>query len=109
MINEISLVSLFVGTALCGIGTMGILRLPDFMNRLHAGTVITTLGSFFILLPVALYSIETGDSNYLKSAIILLFSIWIGGAVGSHSISRAMFSKGMAPSNLVKNQMEEAQ
>lgn len=107
MINEISIASLFLGTALCIIGVIGALRMPDYMNRFHATTIIVTLGTLFLLLPVGLFSIRTGDWGYAKSAIILLVVTWLGGAVGSHAMARAMFRRGMKPGNLVKDQMEE--
>jgi len=107
MINEISIVSLFLGTALCIIGVIGVLRMPDFMNRFHATTIIVTLGTFFILLPVALFSLLSGEPGYAKSAFILLVVTWAGGAVGSHAMARAMFKRGMKPNNLIKDQTEE--
>ncbi|MFH1447821.1 MAG: monovalent cation/H(+) antiporter subunit G [Candidatus Micrarchaeota archaeon] len=107
MITEISTISLFIGTALCCIGTIGILRMPDFMNRLHSGTIITTLGTFFLLIPVGLSGLKTGDVGYVKSAIILLVVLWLGSAIGSHAIARAMFKMGIKPDNLVNDQMVE--
>jgi monovalent cation/proton antiporter MnhG/PhaG subunit len=116
MITEISIVSLFLGTALCIIGVIGVLRMPDFMNRFHATTIIVTLGTFFILLPVALFSVKEdpgapfsltiGELGYAKSAFILLVATWVGGAVGSHAMARAMFKRGMKPDNLIKDQTE---
>ena len=103
----ISTASLFVGIALCIIGVIGILRMPDFMNRFHASTIITTLGTAFLLFPVGLASFESGEFGYARSAIILLASVWLAGAVGSHAIARAMFKRGIKPGNLVKDQMEE--
>jgi multicomponent Na+:H+ antiporter subunit G len=107
VIGTISTSSLFIGTALCMVGVIGILRMPDFMNRFHAGTVITTLGTGFLLLPVGLASIESGDAGYAKSALLLLAAVWLSGAVGSHAIARAMFRRGIKPENLVRDQMGE--
>ena len=107
MINEISIASLFLGTALCIISVIGVLRMPDFMNRFHATTILVTLGTFFTIFPVALFSVTTGDAGYAKSAVILLATTWLGGAVGSHALARAMFKRGLKPKNLVKDQMEE--
>ena len=107
MIYEISTGSLLLGTALCMISVFGVLRLPDFMSRFHASTILVTLGTLFILLPVGLYSYETGELGYVKSALILLVVTWLGGAVGSHALARAMFKRGLKPGNLVKDQMGE--
>ncbi len=104
---ELTAVSLLLGTALCIISALGILRLPDFMSRFHASTILVTLGTLFLLIPVALYSKTTGELGYAKSAVILLIATWVAGAVGSHAMARAMFKRGMKPNNLVKDQTGE--
>lgn len=107
MIEMISTASLFIGTILCTIGAIGVVRMPDYMNRFHASTIIVTLGTLFILLPVGMHSINTGDLGYAKSAIILLFATWIAGAVGSHALAQAMFARNKKPGNLVKDDLQK--
>ncbi|MFH0817658.1 MAG: monovalent cation/H(+) antiporter subunit G [Candidatus Micrarchaeota archaeon] len=107
MIYEFSALSLLLGVALCMISVLGVLRMPDFMSRFHASTILVTLGTLFILIPVGLHSKTTGDLGYAKSALILLIATWAAGAVGSHAMARAMFSRGMKPKNLIKDQTLE--
>jgi multicomponent Na+:H+ antiporter subunit G len=107
MIFEFSVVSLLIGTALCIISVLGVLKLPDFMSRFHASTILVTLGTLFLLIPVALKSVQTGELGYAKSALILLAATWLAGAVGSHAMARAMFARGLKPNNLVKDQLAE--
>lgn len=106
MISEITLASLFLGTILSTIGVIGVIRMPDFMSRFHASTIIVTLGTLFLLLPIGLFSLKTGDPGYAKSALILLVATWVAGAVGSHALARAMFRRGERPKNLVKDELK---
>ena len=45
---------IIAGGAFCLIGAVGILRMPDFYTRVHAASVTDVVGSFAILLGLAL-------------------------------------------------------
>ncbi|MDP4994432.1 MAG: monovalent cation/H(+) antiporter subunit G, partial [Burkholderiaceae bacterium] len=49
VLNVISWLSLAIGGIFCVIGAIGLLRMPDFFTRMHAASVIETLGAGLIL------------------------------------------------------------
>lgn len=49
IIDFIGGVLLIVGAAFLLFGGLGLLRMPDIFNRIHAGTKATTLGTLFTL------------------------------------------------------------
>ncbi|MFH1470680.1 MAG: monovalent cation/H(+) antiporter subunit G, partial [Candidatus Micrarchaeota archaeon] len=79
MIYELSVISLLIGVALCIISVIGVLRMPDFMSRFHSSTILVTLGTLFLLIPVALFSVQSNDLGYARSALILLAVTWVAG------------------------------
>ena len=44
------LLCLFLGGLFCLIGTIGLIRMPDFFTKMHASSLIETLATGFILL-----------------------------------------------------------
>ncbi|MCX9157975.1 monovalent cation/H(+) antiporter subunit G [Niveibacterium sp. 24ML] len=81
-------VLLIVGALAALIGTWGMLRLPDFMTRLHAPTKAATLGAGCALAALALrfYFVEGGSS--LRYLIPLGF-VFVTAPVSAHMLARA--------------------
>ncbi len=50
LVDVLSWICLVLGCALCLIGGLGLLRLPDFYSRLHGGGMTDTLGAGLVLL-----------------------------------------------------------
>ncbi|MCX6777462.1 MAG: monovalent cation/H(+) antiporter subunit G [Candidatus Micrarchaeota archaeon] len=95
---------LSAGVLLMAIGTLGILRLPDFMSRFHSSTIIATLGSACILFAIVYYGFAIQNFAYIRQPILILAAIMLTGAVGSHAMARAQFLRGEVPDNLGKNE-----
>lgn len=76
------------------VGTIGVLRLPDFFCRTHAATKCDTLGMGSILVGLAIYERFSFDALKILvlSALVLLSS-----PTAAHAISRAAFRRGLAP------------
>lgn len=76
------------------VGTVGILRLPDFYSRAHAASKCDTVGAGSLLL--ALGIVNAIDISTVKilalAALVFLTSPTIG-----HTLARAAFRTGMAP------------
>ena len=64
--------------------SLGLIRMPDFLNRIQAGTKASTLGSLLILAGVAVLN----PVWWPKLLIIFIFII-ITNPVSSHCIGRA--------------------
>lgn len=89
MLIEI-LVSAFVliGATFALIGSIGLLRLPDFYTRLHGPTKATTLGISGMLIASGLYfSTATGHIS-LHEVLVLLF-LFITAPVSAHLLAKA--------------------
>ena len=87
--------------ALCGfgalfflVGTLGMLRFPDFYSRTHAATKCDTVGAGSILLALALLRAPEPDALKLivLGALILLSSPTV-----AHALARAAYRAGLTP------------
>lgn len=72
--------------------TVGLLRLPDVYNRLHATTKCDTLGAGLILLALSL-SGRPWD-QVVKLVLILVF-LWLSNPTAAHLLARAAFAAGI--------------
>jgi multicomponent Na+:H+ antiporter subunit G len=90
---------------ICGLvfftgGAVGILRFPDFYTRLHPAGKMDTLGSFLMVLAVALFNLHEFSwgavLTSLKILLIVLF-IFILNPTATHAIVDAGFRAGMRP------------
>ena len=77
-----------VGAGFSLIGSLGLLRMPDFFTRLHGPSKATTIGMGSILLASALYMSVRGPGLSLHEFMISLF-IAITTPVGSHLLAKA--------------------
>lgn len=83
-----------VGAALALIGTIGVLRFPDFFTRLHAASITDTAAVTLLLAGMAFLA-----PNWLivfKLAAIWLF-IFLTGPTGSHALANAAHTAGVQP------------
>ncbi len=92
-IDIISLISLIGGLFFLFVGTVGLLRLPDVFNRLHATTKCDTLGAGLVLLSLALQSTAAVG---IRLALIVLFII-VTNPTAAHVIARAAYKTGLRP------------
>ncbi len=89
MIGEL-VVSLFilVGATFALIGSIGLVRLPDFYTRLHGPTKATTLGVGALLLASVIYFSALREGLSLHEALITLF-LFMTAPVSAHLLVRA--------------------
>lgn len=86
---ELLLSALIVGGALFTfIGSLGLVRLPDFYTRLHAPTKATTLGVGCLLLASSLFFSLTSESISLHEILVTLF-LFITAPVSAHLLAKA--------------------
>ncbi|MFB6299497.1 MAG: monovalent cation/H(+) antiporter subunit G [Halobacteriales archaeon] len=81
-----------VGSFFLVIGTVGLLRLPDVYNRLHATSKATTLGAASIFLAGVAYYGPSGPGLTSLVGIVFLF---LTAPTGAHMISRAAHKLGI--------------
>ena len=84
-------VLLLTGSAFCLIGAFGLMRLPEFFTRVHAASIIDSLGAILILLGMLTQTQEV--LVIIKLLFILLFMM-LTGPTAVHALARtAMFSE----------------
>ena len=66
-------VLVLAGAALALLGSIGLLRLPTFFERVHAPSIIATLGCWLIMLGTVLYFSVADSSLALHALLIAVF------------------------------------
>jgi len=94
VIMAITIVFVSIGAFFFLVGTIGILRLPDFYTRTHAATKCDTLGAGSILVGLAVYMGFEVDA--LKILAIAAFVLLTSPTAG-HALARAAFRTGLTP------------
>ena len=93
-VNILSWILLVSGGAFCIIGAIGLLRMPDPYTRLHASSVIDTLGVGLILAGLILQAGLTLISAKLAVIGLLVF---FTSPVAGHAVARAMIHRDVKP------------
>lgn len=94
LIDAASWMLLLIGGAFCVIGAVGLLRMPDFFTRMHAASIVDTLGAAFILLGLMLQAGPTLVTVKLVAIGVLLF---FTSPVATHALARAALARGVEP------------
>ena len=91
---QAAVVTLLVGVGLffLTVGTVGLVRLPDVYNRLHATSKATTLGAASIFFAGFVYYGPQGAGLVSLVGVVFLF---LTAPTGAHMISRAAQKMGV--------------
>ena len=84
-----------VGAFFVLVGSVGLVRLPDFFTRLHAPTKATTLGLGCLLLASIGWVSRNGELS-LHEVLITLF-LFLTAPVSAHLLAKAAFHSGLKP------------
>ena len=76
------------------VGSIGIIRLPDFYSRTHATSKSDTLGMILIIIGLIIFEGLTINSG--KLVLVLLF-ILLANPIGAHALARAAYNAGLNP------------
>ena len=85
---------LIAGIFFLTVGSLGIIRLPDFYSRIHAVGKAETLGAILILAGLAIHN--GFEISSFKLLVILLF-IALANPTATHAIAREAFRSGLQP------------
>ncbi|MEE9172186.1 MAG: monovalent cation/H(+) antiporter subunit G [candidate division NC10 bacterium] len=88
MINLITGLLIGIGTFFIAVGSIGLIRFPDVLNRMHATTKTTTLGACSILLAA---TVKYGNSPIGLKSFLALWFLLITAPTGAHMIARAAY------------------
>ncbi len=76
------------------IGLLGIYRMPDFFTRLHAASIIDTMGTIFIILGLVLYS---GFNLVSAKLILIMLFILITTPTAAHALAKSALHGKLKP------------
>lgn len=93
-IDAVSWVCLAGGGVFCVIGAVGLLRFPDFYTRMHAASVIETLGAGPILLGLML---QAGFTLVTVKLLMVGVLIFFASPTATHALARAAMVRGVKP------------
>ena len=81
-----------VGTAFLAVGTIGLLRLPDVYNRMHATSKATTVGASSMFL-AGFVVFGPGGAGF--TSLVGIVFLFLTAPTGAHLISRAAHRMGV--------------
>ena len=90
----ISMLFVIAGAFFLLVGSIGIIRLPDFYSRSHATSKSDTLGLLLVLVGLAIF--EGFTLNSLKLMLVMAF-VALTNPVGAHALVRAALNFGLRP------------
>ncbi len=79
---------MFFGALFLVISSLGLLRMPDTITRMHAGTKASTLGSLFVILGAIFW-----DPSLWFKLSLLAFFILITNPLSSSILARSSYLK----------------
>lgn len=85
---------LVAGGLFCIVGGVGMLRMPDFYTRMHAASVIETLGGGLILLGLML---QAGLTLVAVKLLIVALLIFFASPTATHALAQAAMARGLRP------------
>jgi multicomponent Na+:H+ antiporter subunit G len=90
----VSVIVMALGLFFLLVGSIGVVRLPDFFSRIHATGKSDTLGIMLSLGGLALFEGLTLDGVKLLLAIVF---IGLTSPVGTHALVKAAYRFGLKP------------
>ena len=85
---------LVAGGFFCVVGGIGLIRMPDFYTRMHAASVIETLGAGLLLLGLM---IQAGVSLVTAKLLMIGLLIFFTSPAATHALAKAALVRGFQP------------
>ena len=82
------------GGFFCVVGAVGMLRMPDFYTRMHASSVVETLGAGLILAGLIL---QAGLTLVAVKLVMMGALIFIASPTATHALARTAMLRGLVP------------
>ncbi len=92
--NAASWILIVLGSFFLVAGALGMLRMPDVYTRMHAASVIDTLGATFLILG---FAIQAGFTLIAFKLFVVLALLFFFGPVASHALAQAALHAGVEP------------
>lgn len=82
------------GSIFAIIGGFGIVRLPEFFSRLHAGGITDTLGALLIITGCLF---QAGSVLVVAKLLMILFFMLITSPTSCHALAKSALASGLRP------------
>lgn len=76
------------------IGLIGVYRMPDFFTRLHAASIVDTMGTMFIIIGLVLHA---GISLVSVKLILIMLFILITTPTAAHALAKSALHGELKP------------
>ena len=93
LIFFLSWICLAAGGFFCVTGALGLVRMPDFYTRMHAASVIETLGAGLLLLGLLL---QAGLTLIAVKLLMIGLLIFFTSPTATHALAKAAYARGVA-------------
>ncbi len=94
LINILSAALIFIGALAILVGLLGVFRMPDFFTRLHAASIIDTMGTMMIIAGLILYS---GFNLVSVKLLLIMVFILITTPAAAHALAKSALHGGLKP------------
>ncbi len=94
LIDILSFILLIIGSIFVLAGTIGVIRLPDLYTRLHAASIVDTLGCMALIAGMVL---QAGFSIVTIKLLLVLALIFFTSPVATHALAKAAAHGGVMP------------
>jgi len=94
VVDVASAALLGAGGLACLVGAFGVLRMPDFYTRLHAASLVDSVGAGLMLAGLLLQAGLSLVAVKLAAIGLLLF---LTGPAATHAIAKAALERGLQP------------
>ena len=94
ILNLASWALIVAGSIFCIIGALGLLRMPDFFTRMHAASLVDTLGAGLLLLGMIL---QAGFTLVTAKLVMIGLLLFFTSPTATHALARAARARGVEP------------
>ncbi len=94
LVNIISGTFIITGSCAIIIGLLGVYRMPDFFTRLHAASIIDTMGTMLILVGLMFYS---GLTLVCLKLLLIMILILITTPTAAHALAKSALHGNLKP------------
>jgi multicomponent Na+:H+ antiporter subunit G len=94
VVNFLSWGFILSGSFFVLVGAIGLLRMPDLYTRMHAASVMETLGAGLLFVGLM---IQAGPTLITLKLFFLLALFFFAGPVASHALAQAALHEGLEP------------
>ncbi len=94
VLNLASWILIVAGSIFCMIGALGLLRMPDLFTRMHAASLVDTLGAALLLLGMIL---QAGFTLVTAKLLVIALLLFFTSPTATHALARAARARGVEP------------